>query len=175
LIAPTEVLCSGQSLGYHQGRCHDRNVSLILADSPEFFCWAYKGRSLFNYKVERAIREVLALPASNPRRDKVLRLIASWKVRLDLGELADFIDQEEIMAFSEAFLTWEQETKDRGLQEGLQAGLQAGRQEGLQAGKQEERVEIAKNLLRQGLQAEAITQATGLTVAQLQDLQGQLG
>jgi predicted transposase/invertase (TIGR01784 family) len=79
------------------------------------------------------------------------------------------------MAFSEAFLTWEQETKDRGLQEGLQAGLQAGRQEGLQAGKQEERVEIAKNLLRQGLQAEAITQATGLTVAQLQDLQGQLG
>jgi hypothetical protein len=108
---------------------------------------------------ERAIREVLALPASNPRRETVLRLIASWKVRLDLEELADFTSQEEIMAFSEAFLNWEQETENRGKQKGQEA----------------ERVEIAKNLLRQGLATEAIAQATGLTLAQLQALQGQLG
>jgi hypothetical protein len=119
---------------------------------------------------ERAIREVLALPAETPRRETVMRLIASWKVRLDLRELADFIDQEEIMAFSEAFLTWEQETKNKGIQEGRQEGKQEGRQEG----KQEERVEIAKNLLRQGLAVEAIAQATRLTLVELQGLQGQL-
>jgi hypothetical protein len=43
----------------------------------------------------RAIREVLALPLEHPRRSNVLRLLASWKVRIDLGELMDFSPQEE--------------------------------------------------------------------------------
>jgi predicted transposase/invertase (TIGR01784 family) len=97
--------------------------------------------------------------------------------------MVEFIDQEEIMAFSETFLTWEQETKNKGLQEGLQTGLQTGLEEGRQTGleegrqvgKQEERVEIAKKLLMLGLQVDAIAQATGLTMVQLQELQGELG
>jgi hypothetical protein len=66
---------------------------------------------------ERAIREVLALPANYPRRNAVLRLLASWKIRIDLGELMDFADREELMALSEAFLAWEQETKAQSRQE----------------------------------------------------------
>jgi hypothetical protein len=67
---------------------------------------------------ERAIREVLALPAEHPRRSKILRLLASWKVRIDLGELLDFSEQEEgLMALSEAFLEWEQATEIRIRQE----------------------------------------------------------
>jgi hypothetical protein len=63
----------------------------------------------------RAIREVLALPPQHPKRSNVLRLLASWKVRMDLGELMDFSQQEEgLMALSEAFLEWEQETQKRG-------------------------------------------------------------
>jgi hypothetical protein len=62
----------------------------------------------------RAIREVLALPLEHPRRSNVLRLLASWKVRMDLGELIDFSQQEEgLMALSEAFLEWEQQTEAR--------------------------------------------------------------
>jgi hypothetical protein len=66
----------------------------------------------------RAIREVLALPQEHPRRNNVLRLLASWKVRIDLGELMDFSQQEEgLMALSEAFLEWEQATETRVRQE----------------------------------------------------------
>ncbi|MCY6493924.1 DUF4351 domain-containing protein [Leptolyngbya sp. GGD] len=67
---------------------------------------------------ERAIREVLALPIDHPRRGNVLRLLASWKVRIDLGELVDFAEREEIMALSEAFLAWEAETQTRSQAEG---------------------------------------------------------
>jgi hypothetical protein len=50
---------------------------------------------------ERAIREVLALPESEPKRLDILRLLASWKARIDLDELTDFVEREEsIMAFS---------------------------------------------------------------------------
>jgi hypothetical protein len=67
---------------------------------------------------ERAIREVLALPIEHPRRSDVLRLLASWKVRMDLGELMDFVNREEgLMALSEAFLEWEQATESRIRQE----------------------------------------------------------
>jgi Domain of unknown function (DUF4351) len=67
---------------------------------------------------ERAIREVLALPPEHPRRSDVLRLLASWKVRMDLGELMDFVNQEDgLMALSEAFLEWEQATEIRVRQE----------------------------------------------------------
>jgi Domain of unknown function (DUF4351) len=66
---------------------------------------------------ERAIQEVLALPQSNPRRDNILRLLASWKVRIDLNGILDFSEQEAMMALSEAFLAWEQETQERSRQE----------------------------------------------------------
>ena len=69
---------------------------------------------------ERAIREVLALPPDHPRRNGILRLLISWKVRIDLGEIKDFSGQEAIMALSEAFLEWEQQTEERIRQRVLQ-------------------------------------------------------
>ena len=104
---------------------------------------------------ERAIREVLALSPKHPRRNSILRLLASWKVRIDLGEIEDFSGQETIMALSEAFLEWEQQTQNRISQEV----------------RQEERRSIALNLLRQNIPLETIAQATGLPIAQLQQLQ----
>jgi hypothetical protein len=99
----------------------------------------------------RSIREVLALSSSHPRRNQILRLVASWRVRMDLGELADFTSQEEPMALSEAFLTWERE-KD----------MQS---------KQEERQAIALNLLKENIPLETIARTTGLTIPQVQALQ----
>lgn len=43
---------------------------------------------------KRAIREVLALPIDHSRRSQILRLLASWKVRIDLGEVEDFSGRE---------------------------------------------------------------------------------
>ncbi|MEB3295710.1 MAG: hypothetical protein VKJ24_21380 [Synechococcales bacterium] len=110
----------------------------------------------------QAIEEVLSLPETAPQRNVILQLVASWKVRMDMGELQDFIQREEIMAISRAFELWEQEVKNQGWQEGRQEGRQ-GRE-----------VEIALNLLREQIPLETIARTTGLTIAQLQDLQSQL-
>jgi hypothetical protein len=104
---------------------------------------------------ERAIREVLALPSEHPKRSDVLRLLASWKVRMDLGELMDFLPQEDgLMALSEAFLTWEQETQEQI--------------------KAQERKAIALNMLRENVPSEQVSRFTGLSMEQLQQLQSQV-
>jgi predicted transposase/invertase (TIGR01784 family) len=96
--------------------------------------------------------------------------LASWKVRMDVGELIDFAQQEEFMALSEAFLTWEREAEGRWQREGWQKGEQEGRQKGEQEGRQEEKVEIALNMLRKNLDLATIAEVTGLTIEQLQSL-----
>jgi hypothetical protein len=98
---------------------------------------------------KQAIQEVLALPAEHPRRNTILRLLASWRVRIDMGELTDFTEREELMALSEAFLAWEQQKETQTRQT------------------------IAINLLQQGIAMEVIAQATGLSIEQLQQLQSQ--
>jgi hypothetical protein len=103
---------------------------------------------------ERAIRELLALPMDYPRRRTILRMLADWKVKLDINELADFTERGEIMAFSEAFLTWERETETQG--------------------RQAEREAIALNLLREEVSLETIARTTGLTIAQLQQLKARM-
>ncbi len=96
---------------------------------------------------ERAIREVLALPVDHPRRNMILRLLASWRVRIDIGELADFTDREELMALSEAFLAWEEQKETQT------------------------KMTIALNLLKEHIPLETIARTTGLSIAQLQQLQ----
>jgi hypothetical protein len=98
---------------------------------------------------EQAIREVLALPSSHPRRNSILRLLASWKVRISLGDIQDFSGQEAMMALSEAFLAWEQQ-KETQTKEA-----------------------IALKMLRDNLPLEQISRLTDLTIAQLQQLQSE--
>jgi predicted transposase YdaD len=59
------------------------------------------------------------------------------------------------MALSEAYLAWETELKETSREEG---GVRRA-------------MEIALNLLTQGIAIEVITKATGLTIAQIQQLQ----
>ena len=66
---------------------------------------------------ERAIREVLALPIQHPQRNGILRLLASWKVRIEMNELLEFTNRESVMALSEAFLQWEQQTQENSRRE----------------------------------------------------------
>lgn len=104
---------------------------------------------------ERAIRAVLELPVDDPKRNRILRLLASWKVRIDLGELMDFVEQEEIMALSEAFLAWEQQKESQT--------------------RQEERRSLALKMLQENIPLETIARITEYTIAQLQQLQSQAG
>jgi hypothetical protein len=98
-----------------------------------------------------AIEEVIALPVGLPTRRQILRLVASWKVRMDLGELEDFVQREEIMTITKAFEAWEQETENKA--------------------RQTRNVEIALNMLKDSLPPEQISRLTGLTIAQIEDIQ----
>jgi predicted transposase/invertase (TIGR01784 family) len=71
------------------------------------------------------------------------------------------------MAFSEAFLAWEQATEDRGREEGREEGHKAG----LQAGQQAEKAAIALTLIQRQMPLAAIAEITGLSLEQIQALQ----
>ncbi len=76
---------------------------------------------------QQAINQVLELPQDDPRRSQILRLLATWKIRIEVSNESDDEDQELLMTLSQAYLEWEQATEQRGLQQGLQQGLQLGR------------------------------------------------
>ncbi|MFM2431397.1 MAG: hypothetical protein RLZZ511_2610 [Cyanobacteriota bacterium] len=103
----------------------------------------------------QAIEEVIALPMESSQRWTMLRLVGSWKVRMDMGELEGFMQQEEIMAFTEAFLALEQASENKG--------------------RQARNMEIALNLLRENIPLETIARTTGLPIEQIQQLQSQAG
>jgi hypothetical protein len=83
----------------------------------------------------QAISEVLAIPASDPRRMVALQLLSTWKITLETSGLIDE-DREVFMALSQAYLEWEARTK------------QQARQEGRQEGRQEEQRVVIESLLK---------------------------
>ena len=103
---------------------------------------------------EAAIREILALSVDHPRRNMIVRLLALWRVRIDVGELADFTDREELMALSEAFLAWEEQKEMQS--------------------REAERQSIALNMLQDNLPLETIARFTRLSIEQIQALQNQM-
>jgi Domain of unknown function (DUF4351) len=76
-----------------------------------------------------ALREVSHLPKDHPRRNKILRLLADWGVKIETGEIENFLGQEIIMGFSQAFLDWEQATEAKGIAIGEQRGISIGQRE----------------------------------------------
>jgi hypothetical protein len=86
---------------------------------------------------QRAIQEVLALPPVDTRRDLALRLLVNWKIGLETIP-SEFQKEEDLsMALNQAYLEWEQRTRDQGIQIGEQRGIQIGEQRGIQIGQQE--------------------------------------
>jgi hypothetical protein len=72
----------------------------------------------------RAVQEVVALPPTHPRRGQILRLLASWKVTIEIDGFLDSDEQEVFMALSQAFLDWEQQTKAEAQVQGVIKGEQ---------------------------------------------------
>jgi predicted transposase YdaD len=78
---------------------------------------------------QRAIEEVLAFDTEDPRRSSILRLLANWKISIEVTRQIEAEEAEFLMALSQAYLEWEQATEQRGEQRGRQEGEQQGRQE----------------------------------------------
>ena len=61
--------------------------------------------------------------------------------------------------------------EQKGIQKGIQQGIQKGIQQGIQKGAAEEKLEIAKNLLKINLPLDQISKATGLSIVEIENLQ----
>ncbi|WP_404790166.1 hypothetical protein [Altericista sp. CCNU0014] len=70
---------------------------------------------------EQAISEVLAIPEGDPRRRRILQLLAGWKITLEINDPADDEERGVLMVLSQAYLEWEKETEERGIQQGIQS------------------------------------------------------
>ncbi len=76
---------------------------------------------------QQAINEVIAFDDRDPKRSSILKLLANWKISIEItGQVSE--EQELMMALSQAYLEWEQQTEQRGLEKGLQQGVAQGEQ-----------------------------------------------
>jgi hypothetical protein len=65
-----------------------------------------------------AIAEVLSFDIEDPRRSSILRLLSNWKISVEVTREFEEQDEELLMALSQAYLEWEQQTEQRGIQQG---------------------------------------------------------
>jgi hypothetical protein len=73
---------------------------------------------------ERAISEVIAFDEGDPRRSSILKMLANWKISIEItGQVSE--EQELMMALSQAYLEWEQQTEQRGRTVGKLEGEQS--------------------------------------------------
>jgi predicted transposase YdaD len=95
-------------------------------------------------------------------------LLASWGVKIETGEIESFLGQEIIMAFSQAFLDWEEATEAKG----IAIGEQRGQEIGIAIGEQKTRSLVIRLLARRIgiLPAELRSQVEQLSVTQLESL-----
>ncbi len=73
---------------------------------------------------KQAVDEVIGLDVRQPRRAAILRLLASWKISLEITGQAE-AEEELMMVLSQAYLEWEQQTEQRGEAKGRQEGEQS--------------------------------------------------
>lgn len=71
---------------------------------------------------KQAVNEVIEFETGDSRRSAILRLLASWKISLEItGET----EEELMMVLTQAYLEWEQQTEQRGEQAGALKEAQA--------------------------------------------------
>jgi hypothetical protein len=60
------------------------------------------------------------LPESNPKRGPALGLLVSLQISMEVLEQVEQEERRILMALSQAYLTWEKETEQRGIERGKQ-------------------------------------------------------
>jgi Domain of unknown function (DUF4351) len=70
---------------------------------------------------KQAVAEVIAFDTRDPRRSSILKLLANWKISIELTGQVE-AEEELMMVLSQAYLEWEQRTEQRGRAEGEQIG-----------------------------------------------------
>lgn len=109
---------------------------------------------------KQAVDEVIAFDAREPRRAAILRLLANWKISIEITGQAE-AEKELMMVLSQAYLEWEQQTEQRGEEKGRLEGKLEGEQS-----------LILRQLTRRigNVAPEAQSQVQALSLAQLESL-----
>jgi hypothetical protein len=119
-----------------------------LPTTPETLWLRLLGKGRVQYQ---AIQEILALPTDNSLRDLALKSLVNWKIALESipSELGP--QEDLIMALTQAYVEWEQRTRQQGIEQGIE--------------------QVACKMLALGMSLEQIAEATGLAPAQIKQLQ----
>ena len=99
---------------------------------------------------QQAVEEVIALPEEDSRRAIALRLLSIWKVTVEMSP--EIPEEEELtMPIPQAFLEWENQVEQRGRKEAMRT--------------------IALNLMQTGMSLSQVSEVTGLSLEEVQNLQ----
>jgi hypothetical protein len=107
-----------QGEGYYRLPTRLRTTIVVIDELPNtpdtlWLRLTGKGRTQ-----EDAIAELLMLPASNPKRGPALGLLVSLQISMEVLEQVEQEERRILMALSQAYLTWEKETEQRGIERG---------------------------------------------------------
>ena len=88
----------------------------------------------------------------------------------------------EEMVFNTRLAYAEEEAKERGynagiekgIEKGIEQGIEKGIEQGIEQGSKETQIDIAKNLIRIGLDNNKISESTGLSIKEIESLKGSL-
>lgn len=72
---------------------------------------------------EDAIAELLLLPQNDPKRSSALSLLVAWRINMEVMDQVDREERRILMALSQAYQEWEQQTKRQGLQQERQSAI----------------------------------------------------
>ena len=84
-------------------------------------------------------------------------------------EVYDYISLKEFDELN-ALKTAEKNGMQKGIEKGIEKGMKKGIQKGLEDGKNEEKITIAKNAIKQGLDKQTIALLTGLDISTIENL-----
>ena len=93
--------------------------------------------------------------------DKKLRRIAELKAKWELDEKS-------------ARYYWKEKGLAEGREEGKKQGIEEGIKEGIEKGEKNKTMEIAKKLLKKGIDIEVIIESTGLTKEEIEELKSSI-
>ena len=98
-------------------------------------------------------------------KEELIRLSGDEETRKRYEKRMDTLRNER-----SALKSAEEKGIQKGLQKGLHKGLQQGLQKGLEQGAKQEKLEIAKKLIQNGLDNNFIIETTGLTLDEVREL-----
>ena len=63
------------------------------------------------------------------------------------------------------------EGEKRGIEKGIKEGVEIGREEGIKVGSKNEKISLARNMLKEGLDIKLISRLSGLSIEEIKNLQ----